>query len=122
MFLSAYGDGLASETLPPEMIGNINVTMSISSTPFSIDNYHTGTEMNFFVIDADNQQPLPYVTVSISAFKDNKALFGHIFKSDSGNFIINAYPQESGDISINEQGAIFSGLLDQLLQVVQFRV
>jgi hypothetical protein len=37
LFLSAYGDGLASETLPPEMIGNINVTMSISSTPFSID-------------------------------------------------------------------------------------
>ncbi|HYL66268.1 MAG TPA: hypothetical protein VEU72_03865 [Nitrosopumilaceae archaeon] len=113
LFLSAYGDGLASETLPPEMIGNINVTLSIASTPFSIDDYHTGTEMNFFVIDVSNQQPLPDVTVSISAFKGDKALFGHIFKSDSGNFLIFAYPQESGDISINEQGAVFSGLLDQ---------
>lgn len=113
LLLSAYGDGLASETLPPEMIGNINVTMSISSTPFSIDDYHTGTQMNFFVIDVDNQQPLPDVTVSISAFKGDKALFGHIFKSDSGNFVIDAYPQTSGDISIDEQGAVFSGLLDQ---------
>ena len=113
LFLSAYGDGLASETLPPEMIGNINVTLSISSTPFSIDEYHTGTEMNFFVMDADNQQPLPDVTVSISALKGDKALFGHIFKSDSGNFLIYTYPQESGDISINEEGAVFSGLLDQ---------
>ncbi|MGI0026274.1 MAG: hypothetical protein ACREAD_00340 [Nitrosopumilaceae archaeon] len=113
LFLSAYGDGLASETLPPEMIGNRNVTLSINSTPFSIDNYHTGTEMNFFVIDASNQQPLPDVTVAISAFKGDKALFGHIFKSDSGNFLIYAYPQESGDISINEEGAVFSGLLDQ---------
>ena len=113
LFVSAYGDGLASETLPPEMIGNRNVTLSINSTPFSIDNYHTGTEINFFVIDASNQQPLPDVTVSISAFKGDKALFGHIFKSDSGNFIINTYPQESGDISINEEGAVFSGLLDQ---------
>ena len=112
-FLSAYGDGLASETLPPEMIGNINVTLSISSTPFSIDDYHTGTEMNFFVVDASNQQPLPEVTVAISAFKGDKALFGHIFKSDSGNFQIFSYPQESGDISINEEGAVFSGLLDQ---------
>src|SRR5689334_25388280 len=86
LFLSAYGDGLASETLPPETIGNKNVTLSISSTPFSIDNYHTGTEMNFFVIDANSQQPLPDVTVAISAFKGDKALFGHIFKSDSGNF------------------------------------
>src|SRR5438094_4784642 len=88
VFLSAYGDGLASETLPPEMIGNKNVTLSINSTPFSIDIYHTGTEMNFFVIDADNQQPLPDVTISISAFKGDKALFGHIFKSDNGNFLI----------------------------------
>ena len=112
-FLSAHGDGLASETLPPEMIGSKNVTLSISSTPFSIDAYHIGTQMNFFVIDASNQQPLPDVTVSISAFKGDKALFGHIFKSDSGNFLIFAYPQESGDISIDEEGAVFSGLLDQ---------
>src|SRR5689334_7081607 len=113
LLLSAYGDGLASETLPPEMIGNKNVTLSISSTPFSIDEYHTGTEMNFFVIDANNQQPLPEATVAISAFKGDKALFGHIFKSDSGNFLIYTYPQESGDISINEEGGVFSGLLDQ---------
>ena len=113
LFLSAYGDGLASETLPPEMIGSKNVTLSINTTPFSIDNYHTGTRVNFFVIDANNQQPLPDVTVSISVFKGDKALFGHIFKSDSGNFLIDTYPQESGDVSINEQGAIFSGLLDQ---------
>ena len=113
LFLSAYGDGLASETLPPEMIGNKNVTLLISSTPFSIDEYHTGTEMNFFVIDANNQQPLPEATVAISAFKGDKALFGHIFKSDSGNFLIYTYPQESGDISINEEGGVFSGLFDQ---------
>ena len=113
LLLSAYGDGLASETLPPETVGNKNVTLAISSTPFSIDNYHTGTEMNFFVINANTQQPLPDATVAISAFKGDKALFGHIFKSDSGNFLINAYPQETGDISINEEGAVFSGLLDQ---------
>jgi len=113
LFLSAYGDGLASETLPPEMIGSKNVTLSINTTPFTIDNYHTGTRVNFFVIDANNQQPLPEVTVSISVFKGDKALFGHIFKSDSGNFLLDTYPQESSDISINEQGAIFSGLLDQ---------
>src|SRR5690349_16008767 len=92
LFLSAYGDGLASETLPPEMIGDKNVTLSIASTPFSIDEYHIGTQMNFFVIDASNQQPLPDVTVSISAFKVDKALFGHIFKSDNGNFLIFTYP------------------------------
>jgi len=53
------------------------------------------------------------VTVSISAFKGDKALFGHIFKSDSGNFLISTFPEESGSISINEKGGVFSGVLDQ---------
>ncbi len=113
LFLPAYGDGLASETLPPAMIGNRNVTLSISSTPFLIDNNNVGTQINFILIDAESQQPFSDATVSISAFKGDKALFGHIFKSDSGNFLINTIPQESGDISINEEGAVFSGLLDQ---------
>ena len=113
LFMSAYGDGLASETLPPVMIGNRNVTLSINSTPFLIDNNHTGTQMNFLLIDADSQQPFSDVTVSISVFKGDKALFGHIFKSDSGNFLISAFPQESGEVSINEEGAVFSGLLNQ---------
>jgi len=113
MILSAYGDGLASETLPPVMIGNRNVTLSINSTPFLIDNYHTGTQMNFLLMDADSQQPFSDVTVSISVFKGEKALFGHIFKSDSGNFLISAFPQESGEVSINEEGGVFSSVLDQ---------
>ena len=113
LFLSAYADGLASETLPPVMIGNRNVTLSINSTPFLIDSNHTGTQMNFLLIDADSQQPFSDVTVSISVFKGDKALFGHIFKSDSGNFLISAFPQESGEVSINEGGGVFSGVLDQ---------
>ena len=113
MILSAYADGLASETLPPIMIGNKNVTLSINSTPFLIDNNHTGTQMNFLLIDADSQQPFSDVTVSISVFKGDKALFGHIFKSDSGNFLISTFPQESGEVSINEEGGVFSSVLDQ---------
>jgi len=113
VILLAYGDGLASETLPPVMIGNRNVTLSIGSTPFLIDNNHTGTQMNFLLIDTDSQQPFSGVTVSISVFKGDKALFGHIFKSDSGNFLISAFPQESGEVSINEEGGVFSSVLDQ---------
>src|SRR5438093_4279441 len=87
VFLSAYGDGLASETLPPAMIGNRNVTLSINSSPFLIDNTHVGTQINFMLIDIDSQQPFPQVTLAISAFRADKALFGHVFKSDNGNFL-----------------------------------
>ena len=112
VFFSAYGDGLASETLPPAMIGNRNVTLSINSSPFLIDNNNTGTQINLVLQDADNQEPLPYATIAVSVFKDNKALFGHVFMSDSGNFLFDVVPDNSSSkISINEEGGFFPGLL-----------
>ncbi len=109
----AYGDGLASETLPPEMIGNKNVTLNISSSPFLIDNTHVGTQINFAVMDAGTQQPFPDVTLAVSAFKGDKSLFGHIFKSDGGNFLLNIIPQQSGDVTYEEKGGVFSNVLGQ---------
>ncbi len=111
--IPAYGDGLASETLPPTIIGNKNVTLSIGSAPFLIDNFHTGTQINFFLLDEDKQQPIPQVTLSISAFSNNLPLFGHIFRSDNGNFLINFIPESSGNVTIDETGGIFSGLIGQ---------
>lgn len=110
MIIPAYGDGLAGETLPPSIIGNRNVTLSINSSPFLIDNNHTGTQVNFALLDTNNQQPVSGVTLSIAAFKGDKSLFGHIFKSDNGNFLINLTPKQSTDITIDEIGGIFAGI------------
>ena len=111
--IPVFGDGLASETLPPSVIGNRNVTLSINSSPFLIDNFHTGTQVNFALLDVSDQQPIPGVTLSIAAFKGDKALFGHIFKSDNGNFLINMIPEPSGDITIDETSGILSSVTGQ---------
>jgi hypothetical protein len=112
IFLSAYGDGLASEILPPAVIGNKNVTLSINSSPFLIDNTHVGTQINFILQDASNQEPFQDVTLAVSAFKNDQALFGHVFMSDSGNFLFDVAPDNSSSkISINEEGGPFAGLL-----------
>ena len=111
-FLSAHGDGLASETLPPSMIGSKNVTLSINTSPFLIDNYHAGTQINFVLLDVSNQQPIPQATIAVSVFKDDKAVLGHVFMSDSGNFLLDLMPDSSASkISIDEQGGPFPGLL-----------
>lgn len=112
-FSHAYGDGLASETLPPSVIGSKNVTLTINSSPFLIDSTHTGTQINFVVIDADTKQPFPQDTIAVSAFKGDKALFGHIFKSDGGNFLINLIPKQSGNITVTEKGGILSGIVGE---------
>lgn len=112
IFFSAYGDGLASETLPPAMIGNRNVTLSINSSPFLIDNNNVGTQINFVLQDADNQEPFPDATIAVSMFKGDKALLGHVFMSDSGNFLFDVVPDNSSSkISIKEEGGPFPGLL-----------
>lgn len=112
VLLSAYGDGLASEMLPPAMIGNKNVTLSINSSPFLIDNNHVGTQINFIVQDASNQTPFQEVTLAVSAFKNDKALFGHVFMSDGGNFLFDIIPDNSSSkISIDEKGGLFPGVL-----------
>jgi len=113
VFLSAYGDGLASETLPPTMIGNRNVTLSINSSPFLIDNNHTGTQINLILLDVASQQPIPDATLAVSAFRGDKALFGHIFQSDNGNFLISIIPNKLDKVSVDEEGGIFSGALGQ---------
>ncbi len=100
----AYGDGLASEVLPPSVVGNRNVTLSIGSTPFLINENNTGTQLGIILIDASTSQPIPQATIAVSAFKGSTALFGHIFQSDGGNFVLSFYPQPSGNISIDEQG------------------
>ena len=112
VFFSAYGDGLASETLPPAMIGNKNVTLSISTAPYLIDINHAGTQINFAVLDASDQTPIPQATIAVSAFKGDTAVFGHIFMSDSGNFLLGLIPDTSiNNISINEAGGLFPGFL-----------
>lgn len=111
IFLSAYGDGLASEILPPSMIGNKNVTLSINTSPFLIDNYHAGTQINFVLMDVTDQQPIPQATIAVSVFKDNKAILGHVFMSDSGNFLLDLIPDTTvNNTSIDEQGGPFPGL------------
>jgi hypothetical protein len=109
----AQGDGLASEILPPSLIGNVNVTLSIGSVPFLINDTSAGTQLNLVLMDADTQQPIPDATLAISAFKGQNAVFGHIFKSDSGNFVLSFYPQQSGNTTFDEQGGLFSELFGQ---------
>ena len=107
MFLSAHGDGLASETLPPSMIGNKNVTLSINTSPFLINDYQSGTQINFVLMDVTDQQPIPDATIAVSVFKDNKTVVGHVFMSDSGNFLLDLIPDTTtNSTSIDEQGEI----------------
>jgi hypothetical protein len=105
---SAYGDGLASETLPPVVIGGRSITLTIGSTPASTTDPSVGTEISITL--TENNNPISDVTFAIESTKDNKVLFGHVFKSDTGNVLLLISPQKSGDVTIQDNYGSVSGI------------
>lgn len=95
------------------MIGTVNATLSIGTSPFLVNNTQVGTQLNMVLMDVHTQQPIPDVTLDISGFKGQTPVFAHIFKSDSGNFILNFYPATLGQTTFNEKGGILSSLFGQ---------
>ncbi|MDE1765084.1 MAG: hypothetical protein KGI27_02295 [Thaumarchaeota archaeon] len=108
----AYADGLASETLAPEDIQNVNVTLSVGTLPISTEN-NTGTQLNVILMDAKTLHPIPYATLAISALKGQNVVFDHTFQSDSGNFVLLFHPQDSGVTTYNETGNVPGNFSDQ---------
>lgn len=98
----AYGDGLASETLAPSIVQSREISFSIGSTPFFSNYTITGTQINLAALDITNQKPLEHVTIAMSIFKNDKAIFGHVFKSDTGNFTLNFYYYPNKNNTVTE--------------------
>ncbi|HSB56425.1 MAG TPA: hypothetical protein VLD38_01255 [Nitrosopumilaceae archaeon] len=108
----AYADGLASETLPPVIVGGRSITLTIGSTPASTTDPSAGTEIGITL--NENENPISDVTFAIESMKGDKVLFSHTFKSDNGGVLLLMSPQKSGDVSIDDNyGGGLSGLFGQ---------
>lgn len=118
LFFSAYGDGFASETLPPTRLGSSNVTLAISSTGPTINAPTADKQVTLRLYDS-SLNPVPDVTFEIVASKDGKPLFGHIFKEDQGKITMTLVQTNSNSTSFVEENPsllnqIFSGNSDTI--------
>jgi len=109
-FLSAYGDGLASEVLPPETVGNANVSLSVSATGPSLYAPTADKQVVLQLLDS-NGNPVSDVTFVITAFKGGNPLFGHIFKEDGGKITMILVKADSNTTSIVEENQSIFGQL-----------
>ncbi|MBI5378115.1 MAG: hypothetical protein HZA82_05770 [Thaumarchaeota archaeon] len=108
LILPAYADGLASETLPPVIVGGRSITLTIGSTPASPTDPSIGTEISIAL--TENNNPISDVMLAIEATKGDKVLFGHIFKSDTGSVLLLVSPQKSVDVTIDDNYGSVSGI------------
>ena len=108
LILPAYADGLASETLPPVIVGGRSITLTIGSTPASSIDPSVGTEISIAL--TENNNPISDVTLAIETTRGGNVLFGHIFKSDAGNVLLLVSPQKSGNVTIDDNYGSASGI------------
>jgi len=99
LFFSAYGDGLAGETLPPESVGKGNVTLSINTSPTG----STDKQVAFQLYDSSTGQQVPDVTFLIEISKGGKNLYSHIFKEDQGTLLMTLVQINSSQTSLAEE-------------------
>ena len=86
-FPSIYGHGLGSETLPPVIIDNRNVTVSISVLPetFSLEEEQS---INVRFFEADTGAIIEHVTYGIKLSKGDEQIFEDLFYDELGNLFI----------------------------------
>lgn len=105
---SVYGDGLAAETLPPVLVGNANVTLIVNGFGPSFDLPHAQRGVTFQILDS-NGNPVPDITYAVTIFKEDKSLFGHIFKEDDGRIYITFVNTDKNETSfVEEKKSVFT--------------
>lgn len=101
-FLSAYGDGLASETLPPVLVGNNQVILSISGSGASVNLPNAEKVVTFQLSDSENK-PIQDVTYAVVASKGGKLLFGHTFEENDGKLTMTLVQYQTNHTSFQEE-------------------
>jgi hypothetical protein len=110
----SYGHGVGGETLPPVMIGNRNVTLSIAETQASSDSANVNKEITLQLFETNSKNPVKDVTFFVQASKDDKVLFNHEFQRDDGNLIMTIVTTKSGNVSVQD-GSSLAKFLNPLL-------
>ena len=98
----AYGDGLAAETLPPVLVKNSNVTLTVSSFGPSFDLPNTQHGIIIRLSDSSGGR-VPSVMYAITISKGEKSLFGHVFKADDGQLYMTFIQTDKNDTSVVEE-------------------
>ncbi|MBI5377907.1 MAG: hypothetical protein HZA82_04720 [Thaumarchaeota archaeon] len=109
----AFGHGVGSETLPPVLIGNRNVTLSISEVQASADPKNVNKDITIQLFETNSKMPVKDVTFFVQASKDGTILFSNTFKREQGRLDMTIITTDSGDVRFLEEkrtyGALFGG-------------
>ena len=97
-----FGHGLTSEILPPEKLGDKQVTLQAAAIPLQEPKIN-GKQVEITLTDSNTGAPIREVTYSMKVLKNDKFLFKHDFQKHDGVLIFDLVPSESKEITVEEQ-------------------
>ena len=120
----SFGHGLGSETMPPVMVGDTEVTLEVNSSTIytDIDGEEKGIRqisINFFEsftnIDSNEVKSLDNVTFEVELIKGGTVVINETFQRDDGILIMNLTPSNNEQVQVMEREtfASFFGLASE---------
>jgi hypothetical protein len=108
--VDAYGHGLGSETMPPVMLGNRNVTLAISESQLTPDSAQSSKIVAIMLYETDTKKPVRDVTFHVIASRAGEVLFDHTFQRSDGDLDIDIITTNEKKVTIKEEaGASWFG-------------
>ncbi len=120
----SFGHGLGSETMPPVMIGDTEVTLEVSSSTVytDVDGEEKGIRqisINFFEsftnVDSNEVKSIDNVTFQVELIKGDDILINETFQREDGVLIMNLTPSDDEQVKVmeHETFASFFGLASE---------
>ena len=107
-----YGHGFGSETLPPAMIGDRDVTFSIAVSPSIFDPNENEHLITLNLFESKTETNIEHVTFELEFLKNGKQLFKEVFHDETGTLKLHVITDESEEISIQgTQESVLGGWL-----------
>ena len=95
LLASAYGHGIGSETLPPQMIGNYNSTVFLKSWPNTVEDDIMEKQISLTIYDIETGEHLHNMKIDFTVSKHGEILFSNNFEIDEGTFSMIFSPPEN---------------------------
>ena len=95
LLATAYGHGVGSETLPPQMIGNYNSTVFLKSWPNSVEENISEKQISLTIYDVETGEHLHNMKIDFAVSKHGEILFSDNFEIEEGTFSMIFSPPES---------------------------
>jgi hypothetical protein len=107
---NAHGHGLGSETMPPVLLGNRNVTLAISESQLTPDSAQSSKIIAITLYETNTKKLVRDVTFHVIASREGKTLFDHTFQRNDGDLDIDIITTDEKEVKIKEEaGASWFG-------------